>query len=70
MKRPEVGDIAICKQGCVGLVTEIVYKPDRAGVNRKLWKGIQLDKDKIGGKWESRAPRYQMSARNILKECL
>jgi hypothetical protein len=67
MIRPKKGDIAICKHGHVGLVTEVTYHPDRKGINRKLWRGIHLDSDDVGLPWESRAPERLLTVSDYLE---
>jgi hypothetical protein len=66
MEQPEVGDIAVCARGHIGMVTKIVWKYDRKGRHRRLWKGVHLDHDDAGKPWESRAPEKLLTPGDYL----
>lgn len=48
LNKCDVGDIATCKRGQVGLITKIT--PDG------IYKGIHLSKQKFGKSWQSKVP--------------
>lgn len=67
MERPEVGDVALCQDKCLGLVCGITMKHHR-GRNRKLWVGVHLGSDKVGRRWESRAPTKLLTPSDFLAD--
>ncbi len=60
----QIGDIAKCSQGKIGLVLEITQKLEK-GYRRPLYKGVLLE-GKIGGSWQSFNPQVLTNIEEIL----
>lgn len=60
MKQPEVGDIARCRAGDLGLILNVRRLP------RVRYEGIHIARDKFGRKWESMAPEVYMNIDDLL----
>ena len=68
VKRPDIGDIAQCKHGYLGLVCGIRHQPDKKGINRLTWFGVHIEPERAGLRWQSTAPKLIVHPQHFLED--
>jgi len=57
---PKLGDIAICHQGYLGVITSatpIRVRYGKDAPDEEVWEGIKLGENELGKKWLSKKPK-------------
>ena len=65
-ERPKVGDIAVCRDGHLGIVTSIKSRECGIAGTEITWHGFHVDQDDAGKQWESKDPTKVISLRGVL----